>query len=91
MAKYQVIRAWYGKKVGDIVEIKGKPHRALASHVRPLSGQMAEAAELVTGDTQPSTDIDLTDKAAIVKELKRLKIDHDGRDSPEKLAALLPR
>lgn len=89
MAKYQVIRAWYGKKVGDIVEIKGKPHRALASHVRPLSGQMAEAAELVTGDTQPSTDIDLTDKDAVMAELKARGIKYDGRKSVDELAELL--
>lgn len=35
--------------------------------------------------------IDLTDKKAVVAELERLKIDHDGRKGVEELAALLPK
>jgi hypothetical protein len=88
MPKYEVIRAWNGVKVGDAVELADPVHPSLRSNVRLLRGAVADAVNLVEGDTSPA-DIDLTDKAAVVKELKRLKIQFDGRLSVEELAELL--
>lgn len=89
MPKYEVIRPWFGKKKGDIVTL-AKVHPALASNVRLLQGEVGEAADLVAGDDAP-VDIDLTDKDAVMAELKRLRIQFDARKSVETLAELLPK
>lgn len=41
MAKYEVVRAWHGVKVGDVVETD-KLHPALKPNVRLLKGEAAE-------------------------------------------------
>lgn len=82
MAKYEVIRPWYGVKAGQIVSLP-KLHPALKPNVRPLRG---EAAELV-----PATPVGKpAGKGAIAKRLKELEIEFDGRQSVAELAALLP-
>lgn len=90
MPKYEVIRPWFGKKKGDIVTL-AKVHPALAANVRLLQGEVGEAADLVAGDDAPATEIDLTDKDAVMAELKRQRIQFDARKSVETLAELLPK
>ena len=41
MAKYEVIRPWFGVSKGDVLELK-EVHPSLESHVRPLAGQAAD-------------------------------------------------
>ncbi|HGB5815656.1 TPA: glycoprotein [Salmonella enterica subsp. enterica serovar Thompson] len=38
MAKYEVVRPWFGVKVGDVVDIK-ELHPALKSNVRLMRGE----------------------------------------------------
>ncbi len=84
MAKYEVIRPWYGVKMGQIVSLP-KLHPALKPNVRPLRG---EAAELVPAT--PGTSNKLPTKGVIAKRLKELEIEFDGRQSVAELLALLP-
>lgn len=83
MAKYEVIRPWFGKKLGDVVELK-KVHPALKANVRALKGAVAEMADLVEPD-----EIDLTDKDAVIAELTRRGVAFDARQGVGKLADLL--
>lgn len=50
MAKYQVIRPWFGVKMGQIVDLE-KVHPALAANVRPVAADApdnaGEAADIV--------------------------------------------
>ncbi|EAS2197388.1 glycoprotein [Salmonella enterica] len=47
MAKYEVVRPWFGVKVGDVVELK-ELHPALKSNVRLMRGEAG-------GDLTPAT------------------------------------
>lgn len=42
MALYQVVRAWHGVAVGDIVELGDKPHSSLVANVKPAPKGVAE-------------------------------------------------
>jgi hypothetical protein len=84
MAKYEVVRAWHGVKVGDVVETD-KLHPALKPNVRLISGKVAklEAATPAAAFGDPS-------KGDVAKRLKELGVKFDGRGSLEDLQALLP-
>ncbi|KJP72575.1 hypothetical protein SR76_11530 [Enterobacter hormaechei subsp. steigerwaltii] len=47
MAKYEVVRPWFGVKVGDVVELK-ELHPALKSNVRLMKGEAG-------GELKPAT------------------------------------
>ena len=49
MAKYEVVRAWFGVKVGQVVELK-ELHPALKSNVRLMNGEAG-------GELTPSTPV----------------------------------
>lgn len=99
--KFEVIRPWFGTKVGDVVELDNPPHSALRANVRILKGQLAEVAGGASqqdgggtasgagGAQAGSTTVDLTDKKAVVAELQARNIQFDGRKSVEELAELL--
>lgn len=47
MAKYEVVRPWFGVKVGDVVDFK-ELHPALKSNVRLMKGEAG-------GELKPAT------------------------------------
>lgn len=47
MAKYEVVRPWFGVKVGDVVELK-ELHPSLKSNVRLMKGEAG-------GELKPAT------------------------------------
>jgi hypothetical protein len=79
--KYEVIRPWHGVKAGDVVELK-QLHPALKTNVRPIQGGAAKL--------EPATPGGAPKKGDIIKRLKELEIEFDGRASADDLAALLP-
>lgn len=83
MARFEVIRPWYGVKLGEVVEI-GELHPALAANVRRVS-----EAKLTPSVEQPG-EKKAASKAEIVARLKDLGVDFDGRASADVLAGLLP-
>lgn len=86
MAKYEVISPWHGVKRGDVVEMETL-HPVLASNVRLLEGEIAEA---LTPST-PGAGTGEVDKKAIIKaKLTELGIEFKGNLGVEKLAELLP-
>lgn len=84
MAKYEVVRAWHGVKVGDVVETD-KLHPALKPNVRLLSGDVVKLTPAT-----PSAAAGGPNKGDVAKRLKELGIKFDGRGSLEDLQALLP-
>ena len=84
MAKYEVVRAWHGVKVGDVVETD-KLHPALKPNVRKLQG--ATAAQLTPALSLPIAGVT---KDEVAKRLKELDIEFDGRKGLDELQALLP-
>lgn len=86
MAKYEVVRPWYGVKVGDVVEVE-ELHPALKSNLRLMKG---EAAGTLTPAT-PSAGSDAKPrKEAVIARLDELGIEHKGNLGIEKLSELLP-
>lgn len=91
--KYEVIRPWFGVKLGDVVELK-QLHPALKANVRPLKGHAAmidatdsEGVKLIPATpTAQSGDR----KGIIAKRLKELDIEFNGRLGADKLAELMP-
>ncbi|WP_431614185.1 hypothetical protein [Enterobacter hormaechei] len=83
MAKYQVIKAWHGVSVGDVVEIE-KLHPALKPHVMELSD-----AALTPATPGASTDVK-SRKEIIGARLTELGIEFKGNLGAEKLSELLP-
>ena len=51
MAKYEVVRPWFGVKVGDVVELKDL-HPALKSNVRLMKGEAGCELKPATPDTR---------------------------------------
>lgn len=49
MTAYRVTRAWFGVRVGDVVETDSL-HPALASHVEPMPKQERGRLEVATPD-----------------------------------------
>lgn len=84
MAKYEVVRAWHGVEVGDVVETD-KLHPALKPNVRLLSGDVVKLTPAT-----PSAAAGKPSKGDVAKRLKELGIKFDGRGSLEDLQALLP-
>lgn len=81
MAKYQVKKAWYGVKVGQVVELE-KLHPSLKSHVIELTEQDDEGnqVELTTKER----------KAKIAERLTELGIEFKATFGIDKLIELLP-
>lgn len=86
MAKYEVVRPWFGVKVGDVVELK-ELHPALKSNVRLMRGEAG-------GELNPATPEGGTDnksrKEIIQSRLTELGIEFKGNLGAEKLSELLP-
>ncbi|EOZ4763737.1 TPA: hypothetical protein ACW7MP_001582 [Enterobacter hormaechei] len=86
MAKYEVVRPWFGVKTGDVVEIK-ELHPALKSNVRLMRGEAG-------GQLTPATPEGGTDsksrKEVIQARLTELGIEFKGNLGAEKLGELLP-
>ena len=53
MASYEVIRAWHGVEVGDIIETD-KLHSALNAHVRLIAEKEFEKKEVVEPEEKPA-------------------------------------
>ena len=87
MAKYEVVRPWFGVKAGQVVEIDSL-NRALKSNVRLLVGEVAELTPATPGATS-GVEKSAT-KKEVAERLKELDIKFDGRASLEELIALLP-
>ncbi|WP_313449945.1 hypothetical protein [Pseudescherichia sp.] len=86
MAKYEVIRPWFGVVVGDIVEFESL-NPAFKSNVRLMCGEAG-------GTLNPATPVAISNpgdrKGVIAKRLKDLGIEFDGRKGADELASLLP-
>lgn len=86
MAKYEVVRPWFGVKVGDLVELK-ELHPALKSNVRLMKGEAG-------GELSPATPGAVTGeksrKEIIQQRLTELGIEFKGNLGAEKLSELLP-
>ncbi|EHB5917558.1 hypothetical protein BvCms565_00375 [Escherichia coli] len=86
MAKYEVVRAWFGVKVGQVVELK-ELHPALKSNVRLMNGEAG-------GELNPSTPDagtgEKSRKEVIQARLTELGIEFKGNLGAEKLSELLP-
>lgn len=86
MEKYEVVKAWHGVSVGDVVELE-KLHPALKSNVRLMRG--AAGGEL-TPATPGAGKETKSRKDAIKARLTDLGIEFKGNLGEEKLAELLP-
>ncbi|TNF65774.1 hypothetical protein FBF48_10275 [Streptococcus salivarius] len=90
MPKYEIVRPWFGVKAGDVVDME-RVHPSLASHVKLLSGTVAEVAELLdpTAPPPPPPPVEVT-RQAIMNRLRELKIQFHAKLGDDKLLALLP-
>lgn len=86
MAKYEVLRAWFGVKVGDVVELK-ELHPALKSNVRLMNG---EAGGALTPSTPVAGTGEKSRKEIIQERLTDLGVEFKGNLGAEKLSELLP-
>ncbi|KFC12516.1 hypothetical protein GTGU_00304 [Trabulsiella guamensis ATCC 49490] len=86
MAKYEVVRAWFGVKVGQVVELK-ELHPALKSNVRLMNG---EAGGELTPSTPDASTGEKSRKEIIQGRLTELGIEFKGNLGAEKLSELLP-
>lgn len=84
--KYEVVKAWHGVSVGDVVVLEDV-HPALKPHVRRMSG--AVLAELVPATPEASTE-NKTRKEIITTRLDELGIEYKGNLGADRLAELLP-
>ncbi|SFA94945.1 hypothetical protein SAMN05216502_104251 [Citrobacter amalonaticus] len=86
MAKYEVVRPWFGVKVGDVVELK-ELHPALKSNVREMMGEAGGELKPVTPDAGTG---EKSRKEIIQDRLTQLGIEFKGNLGAEKLSELLP-
>ena len=86
MPKYEVIRAWHGVQMGDVLEMD-TVHPALESHLRLMRG--AAGGSLTPATPEAGTD-GKSRKEMIAERLKELGIEFKGNLGAEKLAELLP-
>ncbi|MBN6599080.1 hypothetical protein [Citrobacter sedlakii] len=86
MAKYEVVRPWFGVKVGDVVEFK-ELHPALKSNVSLMRGEAG--GELRPATPEAGTDVK-SRKEIIAARLTELGIEFKGNLGAEKLGELLP-
>lgn len=89
MPKFEIVRPWFGVKAGDVVDLE-TVHHSLVSHVKPLSGAVAEVAELLEPSTPAATEPVEVTRPAIMARLRELEIEFDARLGDAKLLALLP-
>ena len=85
MAKYEVIRPWFGVVVGDIVEFESL-NPAFKSNVRLMRGE----AGALTPATPGAGNDGKSRKEIIANRLKELDIEFKGTLGAEKLSELLP-
>lgn len=86
MAKYEVVRAWFGVKVGQVVELK-ELHPALKSNVRLMNGEAGGELNPATPDAGTG---EKSRKEIIQNRLTELGIEFKGTLGAEKLSELLP-
>lgn len=86
MAKYEVVRPWFGVKAGQVVELK-ELHPALKSNVRLMNG---EAGGELTPSTPGAGTGEKSRKEVIQARLTELGIEFKGNLGAEKLSELLP-
>ncbi|WP_421531979.1 hypothetical protein [Lelliottia amnigena] len=86
MAKYEVVRPWFGVKAGDVVELETL-HPALKSNVREMKG---EAGGELTPATPGAGTGEKSRKEIIQQRLTELGIEFKGNLGAEKLSELLP-
>lgn len=86
MAKYEVVRPWFGVKVGDVVELK-ELHPALKSNVRMMNGEAGGELKPATPDAVAG---EKSRKEIIQDRLNELGIEFKGNLGAEKLSELLP-
>ena len=86
MDKYEVVRPWFGVKVGDVVELK-ELHPALKSNVRLMKGEAGGELKPATPDAGTG---EKSRKEAIQARLTELGIEFKGNLGEEKLSELLP-
>lgn len=86
MAKYEVVRAWFGVKVGQVVELK-ELHPALKSNVRMMKGEAGGELKPATPDSGTG---EKSRKEVIQTRLTELGIEFKGNLGAEKLSELLP-
>ncbi|VAF36356.1 hypothetical protein [Enterobacter hormaechei] len=86
MAKYEVVRPWFGVKAGQVVELK-ELHPALKSNVRLMNG---EASGELTPSTPDAGTGEKSRKEVIQARLTELGIEFKGNLGAEKLSEMLP-
>ncbi|CZV41037.1 hypothetical protein [Enterobacter hormaechei] len=86
MAKYEVVRPWFGVKVGDVVDLK-ELHPALKSNVRLMKGEAGGELNPATPDAGTS---EKSRKEIIAARLTELGIEFKGNIGAEKLSGMLP-
>ncbi|MEP8924050.1 hypothetical protein ABKU21_03055 [Enterobacter hormaechei] len=86
MDKYEVVRPWFGVKVGDVVELK-ELHPALKSNVRLMKGEAGGELKPATPDAGTGEKFR---KEVIQGRLTELGIEFKGNLGAEKLSELLP-
>lgn len=59
--KYEVVRAWSGVKVGQVIELDGEPHPSLVPNLRKVGGKVP-----VTDDGSSLIDAARTEAAKII-------------------------
>lgn len=86
MAKYEVVRPWFGVKLGQVVELK-ELHPALKSNARLMNG---DAGGELTPATPDGGTGEKSRKEIIQQRLTELAIEFKGTLGAEKLSELLP-
>lgn len=81
MAKYRVIRPWFGVKVGDVIDVK-EINPAFLPNVEEIG---ESDVKLITGSEPAKSDR----KGEICKQLKQIGVKFDARTSVEDLEILL--
>lgn len=89
MPKYEVVRGWYGVKVGDVVEME-KVHPSLESHLRLMRGEAGGALTPATPGAGNDGTGGKSRKEIIADRLRELGIEFKGNLGAEKLSELLP-
>ncbi|MDF3623270.1 hypothetical protein, partial [Enterobacter hormaechei] len=80
MAKYEVVRPWFGVKVGDVVDLK-ELHPALKSNVRLMKGEAGGELKPATPDAGNGGK---SRKEIIQERLTELRIEFKGTLGAEK-------
>jgi len=89
MAKYEVIRPWYGVVVGDVVDFENL-NPAFKSNVRLIRGEAGGALTPATPGAGNNGGEGKSRKEIIADRLKELGIEFKGTLGAEKLSELLP-